>query len=322
MFLTEALTPVEALIELIKGPRTRPEQTVRFAKLRHDKHLCPRFRDHVDVVLEAYQAYRTDVHDIQGIRDDGVDVLFRYTDDDGNVHKAGLQIKSEDEFVRWEKGTYDLPNKLKAQFASALSNIRVEDYFVVLCVDAVRHQKRLRLLCSELKNFKEMTIIEPTDALGFYQTSALDLLIRTTRLLCRRDRILKAATDELDAEYPDVAFFLVTLVCQAFDVGLEVTQARLAEIWEAWVEFVGGDADRLGHRLGDILGALLNPGVLSEGGSDFAIAVDRLPTAVCALYFDQKVRALQPDANLRDYLARLTGLADRQADEDDELDDD
>jgi hypothetical protein len=321
MFVTENLTPVQAMVELMKGPKARPEQTVRFAKLKHDKDLCPRFRDHLDSILEVYRAYRTDVHDIQGMRDDGVDVLVRFTDDDGTEHKAALQIKSDDEFVQWEKKTLDLPNKLKAQYATAISNVRVEDYFLVLCVDAVHHRKRIRLLCSELKNYQHLTIIEPADALGFYDMTGLDRWIRTTRLLCQRDRILMAATDELDGEFVDVAYFIVTLVCQAFEDELDVGQNRLVSIWHDWTEFAE-DSESSGERLGDVLGSLLGAGILKVGGAEYVISVDRLPTAVCGLYFDQKVRSLQVDGDLRGHLALLTGLADRLQPDDEEQDED
>ncbi len=115
----------------------------------------------------------------------------------------------------------------------------------------------------------------------------LDLVIRTTRLLCQRDKILTAATEELNREFVDVAFFLLTLVCQAFEGNLEVTQTRLAQIWSEWADLAGDEEDR-SDRLGDILGHLVSDGVLHDGGADFVIAVDCLPTAVCGLYFDQK----------------------------------
>ena len=48
-------------------------------------------------------SHRTDVHDTQGPRDEGVDVLLNYADYDGQ-HRAGLQIKSHHEIEDWRKG--------------------------------------------------------------------------------------------------------------------------------------------------------------------------------------------------------------------------
>jgi hypothetical protein len=97
MFITNELTPAEVLAELVKGRRSAAASTEEFEALRHDKDLVPRFASHINSILDVYKAYRMDAHDIQGMRDDGVDVLLRFEHNDVEC-RVGFQIKSNEEF--------------------------------------------------------------------------------------------------------------------------------------------------------------------------------------------------------------------------------
>jgi hypothetical protein len=310
MFITEELSPGEMLAELLRGRRVRPEATERFAKFKHNADLCPKFTEQVTTMLDVYRAYGQEAHDIQGFQDDGVDILLKYEDRHGESRRAGLQIKSEDEFIKWEKKTLDLPKTLKAQYATAIADAKVNEYYLVLCADAVRHRDRIRMLKADLKNFVPCTIIDPTDALGLFEMNGLEILARVTRLLCQRDKILNAAIHELDGEVTDVAFFLLALMCWAFDGYLRVTQDQLFELWYEWEEFAGTSAGSQ-DQLSDTVGTLVGSGVLEYDGSECVVAVNRLPPALCALYFDQKVRITHVAARLRTHLIDLLDLRDR-----------
>lgn len=322
MFITHEMDAGEMLAEHLKGRRVSPAATAAFADLRHDRDLCPHIADQVNTMLGVYRAYGQEVHDIQSFRDDGVDVLLRYEDKDGQERKVGLQIKSEEEFRQWEVKKLPLIQILKGQAAQAVANIRLDAFYVVLCVDAIRHRQRIRNVCSELKNFSPCEIIEPTDALGFYQMAPMDLWARTTRMLCHRDVVLRAAASESDAMAPDVAFFTITFLCQAFGGSLHVDDARLFDIWNEWEEFAGaaaGDQD----RLSDILWELNGDGILGgEVGEDFTIQISLLPQALSALYFDLKVRSPDSFSHLAGHIIGLVELADRLVDDEDAEEDD
>ncbi|EZP68030.1 hypothetical protein BV97_05671 [Novosphingobium resinovorum] len=323
MFITNALNPGEMLAELLKGgPRVSAAATAEFADLRHDRDLCPGFADLLKTMLGVYKAYGHEVHDIQSFRDDGVDVVMRYEDKDGRERVAGLQIKSEDEFRRWEKKEYSLINTLKGQQATAKSNVSVDEYYVILCVDATQHRTRIRTLCSELKNFRPCEIIEPEDVLNFFRTDGLALWARVTRILCSGDRILDRAETEVENLKPDVAFFLVTLVCEALDGKMQVDDQRLVELWSEWEEFAGdraGPDDRLSH----ILWSLTNDAILSGGDSGFyTVSVGDLPKGLCALFFDLKVRSADLWFQPRDHIVSLLQLRDDLAEDEDDEDDD
>jgi hypothetical protein len=324
MFITENINPGEMLAELLKWRRVRAVATVRFANWKHDKHLCPKLADRLNAMLTVYRAYGHEVHDVQGFHDNGIDVLMKYEDKNGNERKAGIQIKSEDEFRRWERDKLDIVKTLKAQHATAIHDAGVDDFYLVLCVDAVRHRTRLRTLNAALMNFKPCTIIDPEDALSLFEADGLDITIWATRQLCQRDTILRAAIDDLENEYPDVAFFQIDLACRAFDGERRVCDEDLFEIWNDWAEFAGEQAGDP-ERLSEVLSSLTGSNLLQDdgGGIDYLIAVNLLPTSLCALYFDQKVRSLARAAEMRDHLVRLTDLSSRLGPEDnDEAEDD
>jgi len=268
--------------------------------------------DPAEISLDENISRRDDqeVHDIQGFHDNGVDILLKYETRDGNVRRAGIQIKSEAEFRDWEAKRLDMIKTLKSQYSEAFEDARVHEYYIVLCVDAVRHQERIRTLNAKMMNYKNCSIIEPIDILDLLEADNLAVTRRVTRLLCQNDRVLNGAIEALNAEDVDVAFFIITLMCQAFDGDLLVSQVRLKEIWTEWEDFA---KDRAGsdERLMLVLSALDTAGTLSDDGDGWSINVDQLPTALCALYFDQKFRIRDANADLADYLVGLVDLQGR-----------
>jgi hypothetical protein len=309
MFITNELTPAEVLAEMLKLRRTSAEATKEFESLRHDKNLVPTFAAQVDAILSVYKAYRIDSHDIQGIRDDGVDVLLQFEHDD-SAHRIAIQIKSNDEFDQWANKKLNVVEKLKAQYSAAMENARVNDYYIILCADDHIHRKRIRTICSEFKNYRHCTIIEPRHALGFFNMSPLDIAVRTTRLLCSADVVLRAALREMNAEKANMAYFLISLACCAFEHGPHVSNKRIVQFWTEWSELMQ-DAEELDDESAEIVESLLSMGVLELEGDDYAIDFTRLPAPLCALYFDLRVRSIEARADLRDYIVGLAELRDR-----------
>lgn len=324
MLITEKINPGEMLAELLKGRRVRPAKTAQFAKWKHDKHLCPKLTEQVNAMLNVYRAYGHEVHDVQGFRDNGIDVLMKYEDHEGNDRRVGIQIKSEDEFRNWASGKLDMLKILKSQHANAVYDAKIDEYYLVLCVDAIKHRARIRSLNAALMNFTPCTIVEPEDLLDLFVADGGDITVWATRQLCQRDTILKAAINEVDSEYPDVAFFQIDLVCRVFEGQQLVIDENLLEIWDDWAEWAGeqaGDQERLSEILGNLTGS--NMLQADAGDVSYRIAIDQLPTAVCALYFDQKIRSLGSAAEMRDHLVRLTDLASLLSpDQDDDAADD
>ena len=54
MFITKHLTPAEMLSELLSSKGYTKADTEQFKTLRHNRDLCPSFRERVSAMLDAY----------------------------------------------------------------------------------------------------------------------------------------------------------------------------------------------------------------------------------------------------------------------------
>lgn len=304
MFITNELDPGEMLAELLQGPRFNSLQTKEFAKLRHDKHLCPRFAEQIRWMLDVYQAHGNEVHDIQSMRDDGIDVLLSYQTREEEDRRVGLQIKSDDEFCKWEAKKYNLVKDLKAQYATAFSNGKLDSYYILLCVDAVRHQNRIRMVCSELKNFENVKIVEPRDLIYLYKMDQFEIWGTTTRILCKDDAIYQRAKQEISAYPQDSGYFLLSIVCFALEGGGRLSDETLFGIWEDWLEFSGQEETKA-DRVSEVVEELVFDGVLGDDEGQLFADVSQLPSALCALYFDFVARLSGPRRHMREQILCL-----------------
>src|SRR6476620_12008411 len=187
MFITDDLSPAELLAELLSLRTRFSNETARFRNLRHNRDLCPRFADQIDAMMDVYKRHRTDVHDIQGVRDNGVDVLLRYKTESEALYKVGIQLKSYKELEDELKGRPSLFQVLKSQCLEAISNLRVDEWVLVLCTDEVEHLGLVRAICSEFKSVEKVKVIEPRQALAFYELKPVELASRVSTLLCAED---------------------------------------------------------------------------------------------------------------------------------------
>jgi hypothetical protein len=300
MFITNELSPLEMLSELVSLNGVSSEDTKRFAELRHDKNLCPGFRDQVETMLGTYKSHRTDVQDTQGIRDDGVDVQLRYYQD-GN-HRIGLQIKSHKEIEDWKtKRDTHFVMRLKSQLSAAVANADVDYYFVLLCTDEIVHQKQIRSICSELKQYDKVRIVRPSQALTFFELDKTWISAFVTRTLCKFDPLLEAARTEACSMEGHHAFILLTLMCMASEGERLVTQEQIFEIYDEWTGLVA-PATSVHERLDDLLWQLDGKGLnVAIDGAD-GLNIANFPTSWTALYFDQKHRL---GGDIRARLAQL-----------------
>ena len=309
MLITEKTNPGKMLAELLRGPRVPPAATERFAEWKHNEYLCPKLAEQVKAMLSVFEAYGHGAYDVQGFQDKGVDVLMIYEDEDGKSRRVGLQVKSESEFRAWNSKNTDMIKTIKTQHSNAIHDAKVDDYYLLLCVDAARHKEKIRSVNASLMNFNSCTVVEPEELLNLFMLSSMEVSAWATRELCRRDTILETAIDEMKMVDPDVAFFQIDLTCRVFD-GMQVVKDKdLLNIWLDWEDLA---EDRAGEeaRISEVLSVLNGANLLQgDAGDDtFRIAVDQLPPAVCALYLDQNVRSLASVAQMRDHLVRLMDL--------------
>lgn len=304
MFITNALSPAETLAEILQKNSSTIADTDWFKTKTHDADLCPMFESLGIEILQTYKAYRAGCHDIQGMRDDGVDVLLKYDAEHGAT-KVGLQIKSYLEFQDWaSKDDKTFMKTLKSQYTEAMQNVGVDHYFLILCTDAHEHRKQIRMISSEMKKYADLTIVKPEQVRGFTHLSHWELQATVTRLLCRDDPVLSAAR----ACFSDTAtlsdYMTLDLLCRAFSgVNEPVDSGDLEEIAEQWAELVGGIRDM--DEVADTLGFMESSGYLRYVGERYEIVPEEFPDALCAVYFDLRARnSLAADDSLA-YLVPL-----------------
>ena len=323
MFITDDLSPAELLAELLSLRTRFSSETARFQNLRHNRDLCPRFADQINAMMDVYKRHRTDVHDIQGVRDNGVDVLLRYKTETESLYKVGIQLKSYKELEDEHKGRPSLFQVLKSQCLEAISNLGVDEWVLVLCTDEVEHLNLVRAICSEFKSVEKVTVIEPRQALAFYELKPLELASRVSTLLCAEDFVLKKARDEV-SHLSDIALFmLLHLACDALRGEREVGQGAVLQLYSDWEErgsVYAVDKDALEEEdeeecededaaeqisVNDALQELENTGVLQmDEGAGFHVRPEELP-GMCGLYFDQAIRSDLDHTDLRILLFKM-----------------
>jgi len=304
MFITDQLTPAEMLSELLSIKGYSKEDTSDFMELRHDNDLCPQFRERASSMLDAYASYRTDVHDIQGMRDEGVDVLLKYND--GSPRRIGLQLKSYDEIEKWAKGKdKGFMKSLKSQHGNGIHNLKVGEYYLILCTDEIKHKKQIRSICSEMKQYEPLTIILPRQALAFYNMHETEIRAFVTRLLCEHDKVLESAQNTISKMPIDLAYLSLQIVCRAFEGDAKISQEELYDLLQDCVGMRPEnetDENRLENLLWEIDGAGLS---MTDADADYTIIISDLPTPLCAIYFDQKLRY---GANIFENLTALLNI--------------
>lgn len=284
MFITENLSPIELLSELLCGDPVDEESTSRFSNYKHNNDLCPGFRKKILRIFNTYQKHRFDVHDVQAQQDKGVDVYISVESDAGHS-KIGLQIKSEQEIADWKAGrAKDFISKLRNQWAQAIQERRVDQLYLVLCADAVAHRNHLREITTRFAEYDGLKIVMPDAALGFFGMDNTELDVAVTRLLCGRDFVLKEAQRAVSGLPAGGASLALDLIFRALAGETKMTHDEYSELL---VDAAGLDEDADPERLMDAM----NRSIVEDIGvhEDYRIVPDAFP-AVCALYYDQLAR--------------------------------
>lgn len=313
MFITDELTPVELVAELLSLRAYSDEATYEFRELRHNKDLCPRFAAQVDSALDAYKRHRTDVHDIQGIRDSGCDVMLTYGTVEGR-YSLGMQIKSyaELEAAKGKKGGVSLLQILKSQYAEAINKASVDEWWILLCTSSIEHQNIIRTICAEFKEFEKVKVIEPRQALSFYRMSPVDLASRVSMLLCSNDYVLRKARSEAGSITICACFMLVHLMCRSLRSGeRSISQEALMDLHSEFEKYASTlilddgsedeeeadfeEEDEEGDyedppAIHDVIPELEQTGVVQmDDAQGYSLQPEAVPS-ICALYFDQVLR--------------------------------
>lgn len=217
-----SLTPLELLAELLGQRTVTAEDTKEFSKYEHDKHLLPMLQSRIDEAMDIYKKRYVDLQDLQGIRDDGCDLLLRYTFDDAEK-KAALQVKSYREIDEWlyeptpkvrkkdkskakqpriRRTKTSLTSVIKQQMYDATFTAKAEDIYVILCGDASKHKRGLRLISATLKTHPDIKVVQPVQALSLLKMSDFDIGVFVDNYLYEGDLVFSKALQEINSKNP------------------------------------------------------------------------------------------------------------------------
>lgn len=176
------------LMFLGRAPLSR---TSEFKTQKHNKILVPAFNTKLEDIINLFERYHKVSYDIQGIRDNGVDVLLKYEYGSEDI-SIGIQIKSFDDLEddRWL-------NNLKAQVTDAKNCYRLADYYIVFCTDEVAHKDKIRNAAASLSQIKNTYIVTPQQALHFLEFKQHQIAAHIKRKVSEEDCVVVDAKDSL-----------------------------------------------------------------------------------------------------------------------------
>ncbi len=186
--------------------------TSEFKNLKHNNDLVPKFKDNFKKLAKLINPYYNDCYDIQGVTDDGVDVLLKYlSETESETHRIGFQIKSYDDITKknW------LQN-LKAQMFEAQGIWKTDDLYIVFCTDAIEHKDELRIAIAEIQKSSDVHIVEPEKALTFFKFNSIDIFTIIYNFYHANDSLLKKARNSLGHLNSDEKEFLINLIVRQF----------------------------------------------------------------------------------------------------------
>jgi hypothetical protein len=193
-------TVLETLTRLLRYQRAPISATKQFQELKHDKDILPAIQDKLEVMLRALNKFEEVVYDIQGIRDDGADIVLRSraTKSNDQPELICFQVKS---FSDLSEKSY--LQQIKAQRDDAFRKIAgIQQYFIFLCTDLASHKPKVRAIAAEFKSALKTEVIEPQFAFTFlhHPQTRIEALIK--RIEQADDIVVRDALESLDQESP------------------------------------------------------------------------------------------------------------------------
>jgi hypothetical protein len=187
---------LDSVTRVLRFQRSPDAATSQFRNWKHNADILPRLQQQLDVLLAAYGKFQHVTYDIQGIHDDGSDVVLhcRPEADETPPELICFQVKSFDDLT---KKSY--LQELKAQRDDSFRKIiGLEYYFLILCTDAKLHKERVRQIASEFRSADRTEVVEPGFAYTFlhHPRVRVDALIK--RVMETDDLVFSRAMDSLD----------------------------------------------------------------------------------------------------------------------------
>lgn len=325
----------DAVVQLLNSVLLgrRAQGTLRFRELRHNRDLLPIVEHRVSAVLKAYELHRAMTYDVQGLRDEGADVVVRLTQDEGSPQEyVCFQVKAHDEL-----GHPRIASLLREQHSRAVDRYEpmLRYYILPFGVADVRRRRSdgtavpypddrrdvVRNIAGEFVRKPDVVVVEPSFLSSFVDLTEPRIDAFVTSILGEGDPVRRQFDAELSSYSTHqlavilrlAALWVVapSLSVSADDVASDPSVARALDAPELWrvdgqwensYDSAGGDADVAAclTELADVIDVV---------GDRVRLATTAFP-AVMALLHDAHVRFGHDAAALVDYGMWLQRIAD------------
>jgi hypothetical protein len=220
------------ILEAFRLYRVSTDHTRALRNLRHDADLLPQLRDQLDDLLRCIPADQHIEYDVQGLSDQGTDVVVRLTAG-GRESYVCFQVKSHREIAE-----SDLVAKLRTQHSESLDHYGTRALWcAVLAADVstkdVRINARLRGIRKAFSKKPQTAVIDPTNLGGFLQLSHTQMTsLVTLTMRPDGDPILSEARADL-RRHPLRSAVLLALVASSLadHHRRQTTHTLAASVW-------------------------------------------------------------------------------------------
>lgn len=191
----------EIVCDLLQARRAEPSATAVFRAWKHDADLCPGFQKQIQRIFSAFKRYRVISYEIQGLKDQGTDVLLIEWVMDQKEFVC-FQIKGE-----WDLAQEDYLKTFKAQFFDAKNKFgsKLKAYYVVVCYSLVTEDKKsgelvidktkVKAIIREFSPEALVRVVEPEFSIRFLSLSAVQIDAIIKSRFGDQDIVLKEALE-------------------------------------------------------------------------------------------------------------------------------
>lgn len=308
-------SPLEVLAELAVGRGiTQPETKEFFSDKVHSNHdwLVGQWAEKLDVILDSFMRYGTEVAETQFIRDHGVDVRMKFQDSTNKNISIGFQIKSNNEANndanrrKNKTGEESLIATIKRQAFEAERYAGVSEWWLVCGFDLTKHQKLMNAINAEIGSGQPgkltIKILNPKQVLRLIRTDEFEIDALTTLLLCKDDEVLSKARYEISVLKVEVQNIVLETLGPALENKIRTISVNDIE------SYAYSDAERGRPGLVNHVNNLESMGYLENiDGENFEIDTSVF-LGLSALYYEARARHKLRPSGATSYIRMLTQL--------------
>lgn len=305
-------TPVEVLAELISAVSATEEQTTQFFVEHKSGHdwLVTEFARKVDVLLDSFRRYGTEVAPTQSVRDNGIDVRLTFSKSDDEEYRVGFQIKSEKEAAaddaRRAKGKpgETMVATLKRQAFEADHKGNVHEWWVVACFDLAKHRALVDRINAEVTGGSspgrlKLRLVNPREAFTLLSMDDNKIDALCTLFLCEDDEIVTRARGDVLGLFPLSQRLIAETLYTGFEGARLISTDQLHALAGEDSTFdqkvqAADQLERIGYLIREDPFYRINPTVL---------------LGVSALYFEARVRHEYEQHEAGEFVHRICTLA-------------